>query len=131
MWRNGEEKWKEEQHQKLVSCMIPAAEGGAGLLHEITKPTAWRGVVPVLQEDARDVRLWDRCEEKRKEWAKHWQCNTELQDLKDKTWRNEHLRSLEDGLQKTKNILEKATRSYKAASVWDVMDFTGKVRQKK
>ena len=37
-----EEKRKEEEHHKLVGRMIASAEGGAGLLHKITKPTAWR-----------------------------------------------------------------------------------------
>ena len=33
---------------------------------------------------------FNRCEkEKRKEWREHLQCNTELQELEDKPWRNE------------------------------------------
>ena len=30
------------------------------------------------------------------ERAKHWQCDTEVQDLRDKPWRNEELKSLEE-----------------------------------
>ena len=39
-----EEKRMEVEHQKIVSRMIDSAQGGgAGLLHKITEPTAWRG----------------------------------------------------------------------------------------
>ena len=46
--------------------MIKSAEGSAGLLHKITKPTLWRGGA------------------KRKEWAKHWQCDESVQYVEDK-----------------------------------------------
>ena len=54
-WRRGkdekdEEKWREEEHQKFVSPTISSAEGGAGFLHRITKPTAWRGGLQVFQD---------------------------------------------------------------------------------
>ena len=45
----------EEEHQNLVSRMIAGAEGAAGLLHKITKPTSWRGGVQVQEEE-------DRCQ---------------------------------------------------------------------
>ena len=48
-------------HQQRVSQMIKSAEGCAGLLHKITKPTAWRGGCEDLEEEE-DVRLMDRCE---------------------------------------------------------------------
>ena len=39
-----DEKGKmEEMHQHKVAKMIESAEGSAGLLHKISKPTAWRG----------------------------------------------------------------------------------------
>ena len=41
------------EHQKLVSRMIRSADGGAGLLRQITKPTAWRGGVQILKEEGR------------------------------------------------------------------------------
>ena len=78
MKKMDEEKRTEEEHPKLVSQMIANAEGGASLLHRITKPTVWRGGVQVLEEEERDVRPLNRCKEKRKEWANHWQCNTEV-----------------------------------------------------
>ena len=49
--------------------MIKGAEGGAGLLNKITKPTAWRGGAPILRKKRTHARLVDRCEAKRKEWA--------------------------------------------------------------
>ena len=65
----------------------------------------------------RIVRPLSRCEEKRREWAKHWQCNTEVQDLKDKACRNEELRSSEEGLLRLREgDQEKAARNYKAAT---------------
>ena len=51
--------------------MIKRAEGNAGLLRKGTKPTAWRGGSQILKKDEEDVRLLDRCEAMRKEWAKH------------------------------------------------------------
>ena len=39
-----------------------------------------------------------RCEEKRKEWPKHWQCDSEVPGVEDKSWESEELRSLEGGL---------------------------------
>ena len=78
--------------KKLVSRVIKSADGGTGLLSNITKPTAWRGGVQIVKEDEEDATPLARCEEKRKEWAKHWQCDTEVQDLKDKTWMNEELK---------------------------------------
>ena len=75
MKKKDEEKRKEEEHQQLVSRKIVGAEG-SGLLHKITQPTALIGGVQVLKEEEKDVRPLARCEEKRKERAKHWQCDT-------------------------------------------------------
>ena len=41
--KKDEEKRMEVEHQKIVSRMIDSAQGGAGLLHKITEPTARRG----------------------------------------------------------------------------------------
>ena len=65
-----------------------------------------------LVEDAKPLR---GCEEKRKVWAKHWQCDSEVQGMQDKPWRNEELRSLEERLPRLKEEgREKAARSCKA-----------------
>ena len=42
--------------------MMKSAEGSAGLLHDITKPTAWRGGTQILKKEEEDARLLDRCE---------------------------------------------------------------------
>ena len=77
--KKGYEKEKvEEMHQQRVAQMIKSAEGSAGLLHKISKPTAWRGGAQILKEQEEDARLLDRFEAKRKEQAKHWQCNEEV-----------------------------------------------------
>ena len=78
MQKKDEEKEKKEEHQKLASHMIASAEGGTGLLRKITEPTARRGGVPSLH-DEENVKPSARCEEKRKELAKHWHNDTEVQ----------------------------------------------------
>ena len=40
--------------------MIKSAEGSAGLLHKISKPTAWWKVLQILVNEE-DARLVDRC----------------------------------------------------------------------
>ena len=81
--------------QQRVNQMIKSAEGGAGLLHKITKPAAWRRGAQILKKEEEDARLLDRCEAKRKEWsirwhnyewAKHWQCDESVQNTEDKPW---------------------------------------------
>ena len=51
MKRECEQKKAEEVHQQKVSQMIKSAEGDAGLLHKITKPTAWRGGAQILEKE--------------------------------------------------------------------------------
>ena len=79
--------------------MIKSADGGPGLLHKITRPTAWRGGAQILREEEEDAKPLARCEESRKEWAMHWQSSTEVQDLKDKPWKNEELKNSEEDSQ--------------------------------
>ena len=47
----------EEMHQRKVEKMIKGAEDSAGLLHNITKPTMWRGGVHILGKEEEDARL--------------------------------------------------------------------------
>ena len=95
--------------------MIKSAEGSAGLLHKIQKTTMWRGGVQILKKEEEDARLLDRCEAKRKEWAKHWQCDEEIQNMQNKSRRNEELKECEDALPRLKEgDLDKASRVYKA-----------------
>ena len=61
----------EKMHQQKVTQMMKSAEGSAGHLHQITKPTAWRGGAQILKKEEENARLLDRCEAERKEWAKH------------------------------------------------------------
>ena len=105
----------EEMHQRKVEKMIKSAEGSAGLLHKITKPTNWRRGVQILEKEEEDAKLLERCEAKRKEWSKHWQCNEEVQNMQDKPWRNEELKKCEEALPRLKEgDVEKASRLYKA-----------------
>ena len=50
----------------------------------------------MLKKEEEDARLLDRCEAKRKEWANHWQCDEEVQNVEDKPWKNEELKKLEE-----------------------------------
>ena len=77
----------EEMHEHKVAQMIKSAEGSAGLLHKITKLTASRDGAQILEKEEEDARLLDRCEAKMKEWAKHWQCDEEVQNMEDKPWK--------------------------------------------
>ena len=83
MQKKDEEKEKEEEHQKLASRMIASAEGGTSLLRKITKPTARRAECKFCTKK-KNVKPSARCEEKRKELAKHWHSDTEVQ-VKKKT----------------------------------------------
>ena len=85
----------EEMRQQRVKQMVKSAEGSAGLLHKITKPTAWRGGAQILKKEEEDARLLDRCEAKREEeWAMHWQCDDSVQQVEDKPWKNEELKDV-------------------------------------
>ena len=81
MRKEDEKRKMEEKHQQRVNQMIKSAQGSAELLHKITKPAAWRGGAQILKKEAEDARLFDRCEAKMKEWAKHWQCDEDVQKL--------------------------------------------------
>ena len=68
-----------------------------------------------MKKEEEDARLLDRCEAKRKEWAKHWQCDEEIQNMQNKQWRNEELKECEEALPRLKEgDLDKASRLYKA-----------------
>ena len=82
--------------------MIKSAEGSAGLLHKLTKPTAWRGGAQILKKEEEDARLLDRCGAKRKERTKHWQCDESVQNVEGKLWKSEELRKLEEALPRLK-----------------------------
>ena len=95
--------------------MTKSAEGSAGLLHKITKPTMWRRGVQILKKEKEDANLLERCEATRKEWSKHWQCNEEIQNMQNKPWRNEESKECEESLPRLKEgDLDKASRLYKA-----------------
>ena len=103
------------KHQKTVSRMIKSAAGSTGLLHTISKPTTWRRRGQILKEEEEDAKPLARCEEKRKEWAKHWQCGKAVQDQKNRAWRSEELKKLEEDMPRLiESDLDKASRLRKA-----------------
>ena len=114
------QRWYKRQHAKEKKdstrslsdeCFFCSAEGGASFVHRITKPAVRRGLqVPEeLEKDAKPVR---KCQEKRKEWTKHCQCDSEVQSMEDKPWKNEELRSSEEGLPKLKQENPKTQQGY-------------------
>ena len=68
----------------------------------------------ILNREEEDAKPLARCEKKRKEWAKHWQCGKEVQDQKNKPWRNVELKKLEEDMPKCKESdLAKAAKTHK------------------
>ena len=99
-----EEKEKiEELHQQEVTQMSKSAERSAGLLHKITEPTAWRGGPQILKK-AEDARLLDNCEAKKKAWAKHWQCNEDVQNFGDKALEKRRIEESRGSAAKAKRV---------------------------
>ena len=49
--KQDEKEQMEKLHQQQASQMVESAEGSAGLLHKITKPTAWRGGAQILEKE--------------------------------------------------------------------------------
>ena len=64
-------------------------------MRKLTKPAAWRGGAQILKKEE-DARLLDRGEAKRKDWAKHWQCDENVQNVEDKPCKNEDWKKLEE-----------------------------------
>ena len=77
----------------------------------------WRGGGQSLKREEEDAKPLARCEEKRKEWAKIWQCGTEVQNQMNKPWRNEELKKLEEDmprLRERESDLARAAKTCKA-----------------
>ena len=84
MKKKDEKVQMEELHQHKVAQMVKSAEESAGLLHKFSKPTAKRRGAQISVNEEEDARLLDRCGAKTKEWAKHWQCDEEVQNVEEK-----------------------------------------------
>ena len=56
------------------------------------------------EEGREDARLSGRCEAKREEWTKHWQCDESVQNLEDTLWTNEELTKIRGSLTKAKRV---------------------------
>ena len=71
-----------------------------------------------MKKAEEDARLLDRCEAKREEWARHWQCDENAQNMEDKPWKNEELKKFEEALPTVKECKfeKKTSRLYKAKS---------------
>ena len=83
MKKKDEKEKMEEMHQHEVVHMIKSEEGSVGLLHKISKPTAWRRGAQIFVNEEDDAKLLDRCEAKLKARAKHWHCDKSVQNMKD------------------------------------------------
>ena len=69
-----------------------------------------------MVNEEEDARLLDRCEAKRKEWARHWQCDEEVQNVEEKPWKNEELRRLEEALPRLSRMWRKSECHLEKAS---------------
>ena len=121
----------EEMDQRKVKKMVKSAEGSAGLLHKITKPT-----VQILEKEEEDARLLDRCEAKKKEWRKRWQCDEEIQNMQNEPWKNDDLKECEEALPRLKRrrLRKRHPDCTKQKQEWDATDSIQKflwTRQKK
>ena len=67
--KKDEKEKMEEMQQHKVAQMIKSAEGSAGLLHKISKPTAWWKVLQILVNEE-DAMLVDRCGAKKERMGK-------------------------------------------------------------
>ena len=68
-----------------------------------------------MKKEEEDARLFDRCEAKRKEWAKRWQCDEEIQNVQNKPRRSGELKEYEEALPRLEEgDLEKVSRLCKA-----------------
>ena len=68
--RKDEARSRVKELRKQVTRAISGAKGGAGVLHRMTKPTAWRGGLQVMEHLEEDAKPMRKCGEKRQEWAK-------------------------------------------------------------
>ena len=50
MDKRDEKRMSETEHRKLVGWMMSSSGRGAGYLHKVTKPTAWRGGLQVRED---------------------------------------------------------------------------------
>ena len=127
MTKKDEKRKVEKLHQQRKSQMIKSEEGSAGLLHQITKPAAWRGGAQILKKEEQDVMLLDRCEAKRKARAKHWQCDESVQNMKDKPWKNDELKKSEEAVPRLKECeLVKGVEIVQCKNRSDATDSTQK-----
>ena len=69
----------------------------------------------ILAKEEEDAKPLPRCEEKRKEWARHWHCGTEVKNQENKPWKNEELKKLEEDLPRLQeSAIAKEAKTYKA-----------------
>ena len=71
-------------HQQKVNLLFKSADGSAGFCTRSRNPQHGEEVHRFWKKEEEDAGLMDRCEAKRREWAKHWQCDEEVQNLEDK-----------------------------------------------
>ena len=74
------------QDKAWVEHILESAEGGAGMLHSITKPRSWRGGAQFIGDVFEDAQLSTTVKVKGQEWKEHWQVETPEQVMSDKPW---------------------------------------------
>ena len=71
-----------------------------------------------MKKDEEDVRLLDRCEARKQEWATQWRSDEDVPNLEEKPCTIVELKSLEEALPK------KCRDFTKQRQVWDATDST-------
>ena len=80
--KKDEEKRMEVKQQKVVSRMVASADGQVFCTR---LPKQRHG-------EEEEECIFRAVEEKGIQWAQHWQCESELEKLEDKPWRNEEFK---------------------------------------
>ena len=98
----------------MVRHMIKSADGGTGLLHKITMPAAERRSADSGGGRGRCQALGQMRGEEKNNGQYIGSATRRCKKTEDKPWRNDELRSMEEGMQSfSESDLEKAARNYK------------------
>ena len=104
-------------HMAWVEKLLPSAEGGAGMLHSITKTAVLEGGARVIEDVFEDAQPLRRVEIQRQEWKRHWQVDRLEEFLENKPWKNDALQNQEETLPPMPaEELKRAASSYKTSS---------------
>ena len=115
--RDKKRKGEKTTEEKITSDIFPVLRREQASCTESRNQQRGEEVLQVLDDLQEDAMPMMRCEEKSKEWTKHWQC------VRLRAWKNEDLRSFEGMPQLEDESLERTARSYKGATAMECGGF--------